>query len=268
MYLPLMLSLLHVIPFCKSDITVGSLSQNVYRNTTDVIIAYDKMGLKMCGRYCKYQASCVAINYNPSTLVCELLKSTGQTVAINGNFYSELNTWIMDIDPCNPNTCSGNGRCTKTTNGGYYCQSIDTPCGHVVCQNGGSCKNDVASFTCFCPIGWSGTYCQFSILDKYLGEISSANYPNNYNNLESWAGTLQVSSGYRISLNFTEFVTEATYDILTVYDGTSTSWSIRYIMSGSTSRNITSTGMYMYITWTTDFSNVYKGWHALYYQVV
>lgn len=53
---------------------IGIIANNTYKNAY-VIVAYRAIGLKMCGRQCLYQDQCVAVNYNPESLVCELLKT-------------------------------------------------------------------------------------------------------------------------------------------------------------------------------------------------
>ena len=51
------------------------------------------------------------------------------------------------------------------------CISDVDECSQVVspCLNGGSCTNVPGSFTCNCPVGWTGDYCELGtyILYKY-----------------------------------------------------------------------------------------------------
>ncbi|CAC5388161.1 JAG2 [Mytilus coruscus] len=142
------------------NIEVGSFTSNTYRDAY-VIIVYDKIGLKMCGRYCKKQESCVSINYNLETLVCELLKAGGTSMTRAGNFYSsDITSWSTDINPCNPNPCTEESNCMLSVSGGFYCQSLPTPCSSDPCFNSGTCSFSGTAHSCACTHEYYGTQCQ------------------------------------------------------------------------------------------------------------
>lgn len=90
---PLFVFLL-IVFFSTASLKIGTVLDNAYQDT-DVILAYDNMGLKMCGRECLYQDQCSAVNYIPATLVCELLEAGGTLETVFGSLYSSINTWTM-----------------------------------------------------------------------------------------------------------------------------------------------------------------------------
>ncbi|VDI76307.1 Hypothetical predicted protein [Mytilus galloprovincialis] len=115
----------------------------------------------MCGRYCKTLESCVSINYNPETLVCELLKAGGTSITRAGNLYSsDISSWSMDTNPCNPNPCTEESKCMLSVSGGYNCHSLPTPCSSDPCLNSGTCSFSGTTYSCACTYGYYGTECQ------------------------------------------------------------------------------------------------------------
>jgi len=42
---------------------------------------------------------------------------------------------------------------------------MDDGCAHNPCQNGGSCRDRVGGFICFCPYGWGGSNCEIDVKD-------------------------------------------------------------------------------------------------------
>ncbi|XP_071177691.1 scavenger receptor cysteine-rich domain-containing protein DMBT1-like [Mytilus edulis] len=151
------------------DIRMGTFIEHLYRNS-EVIIAYNNMGLKMCGRYCLHLKSCTAVNYNSVSLLCELLgeTSTDTNTTMKDFRYSAIHTWSLTDDACYPNPCSGRERCVRTTTEAYVCLTISTPCDDVICQNGGTCKNGPSTFTCQCVEGFNGTFCEASPCDDVI----------------------------------------------------------------------------------------------------
>lgn len=72
-----------------------------------------------------------------------------------------------------------------------------------------------------------------------------------------------------IILNFTQFNTETDKDVLSVYDGTTTSDPLLGTYSGiNMPPTLTSTGGSMLIVFNSDASNQYPGWEAIYTAVV
>jgi hypothetical protein len=76
---------------------------------------------------------------------------------------------------------------------------------------------------------------------------------------------IQPAGGGPITLTFTQFNTEAGYDFVRVYDGSTTSSPLLGSYSGSSlSPVLTSSGGSMLITFTTDGAVVGDGWSATY----
>ena len=90
----MVLTMIICLNICIGDFQIGTIYQDTYRKA-DVIAIYDKMGFKMCGRYCNRHSPCTAINYNPQILVCELLHAGGSSKKKIGIISSDLTTWNM-----------------------------------------------------------------------------------------------------------------------------------------------------------------------------
>lgn len=93
------------------------------------------------------------------------------------------------------------------------------------------------------------------------GSAVAANYSDNSNC--SWL--IQPSStGVLINLNFSRFATESTNDVVTVYDGATTSDPVLATLSGTNPvfPNILSTGGSMLVTFTSNGSIQNTGWEA------
>ena len=79
------------------------------------------------------------------------------------------------IDPCDPNPCQNDGICEDQGDGIFGCrctpgfigQSCDivNPCFPNPCQNDGSCNIEGESFSCTCPAGTSGDFCEVGTPD-------------------------------------------------------------------------------------------------------
>lgn len=107
------------------------------------------------------------------------------------------------------------------------------------------------------------TNCGYSATNIYSGHFTSPNYPSNYGNGENCYWTL--TSDERISLSFEAFNTEASYDYVRVYDGSSSSASLLGAFHGqSIPSSLTSSSTQMYVTFTSDGSNTYSGFSAKY----
>ncbi|CAI5443871.1 unnamed protein product [Caenorhabditis angaria] len=103
------------------------------------------------------------------------------------------------------------------------------------------------------------------------GIITSTNYPNVYNNYLSCPYNLQnPNKGGRIQLHFTDFWTESGYDYVKIYDGRNSTQPLLASISGNLVGNsnltYTSTGQNLYVLFTSDRSNVFKGFSAVFYE--
>lgn len=90
-----------------------------------------------------------------------------------------------EVSPCIPNPCAFEGKCThngteffcecgdnhagnwchecKTGYDGFWCDHNIDDCLHEPCHNGGTCHDDVNSYTCECAPGYTGTHCNHEI---------------------------------------------------------------------------------------------------------
>ena len=111
------------------------------------------------------------------------------------------------------------------------------------------------------PRGCSNSF----ILTSPNGSFTSPNYPKNYNDNDNVCWVVIVSSGYVVRLTFSTFITEANFDYVRVYDGTSTDSSLLLSASGNyIPPAITSSSKEMLVAFTSDSSNVFTGFLANY----
>ncbi|CAG2243611.1 CUBN [Mytilus edulis] len=103
------------------------------------------------------------------------------------------------------------------------------------------------------------------IFSSSVGSFSSPNYPGNYPNNARCSFSIHVSNGYAIRLHVQYLKTESCCDHLKVYDGTSESArQIASLEAAVSDKVVYSTGSYMFISFTSDNSLVYKGFTATY----
>lgn len=113
----------------------------------------------------------------------------------------------------------------------------------------------------------SGTTSLTASSGTFTDGSGSANYGNN----SSCKWVIAPAGATQISLNFTTFNTEATYDIVTVYDGPNDTYPVLATWWGNTLPPTISTTAgvgAMCIKFTSDTSNTLSGWSANYTSVV
>ena len=99
----------------------------------------------------------------------------------------------------------------------------------------------------------------------YLGvgdspNISSTNYPSNYNDREDFTWLLQTETGYQIQLTFLDFNTESGFDRLRGGDGNDASKLQLFDVSGySLPSDKRSNGRQMWLRFTSDGSVTRRG---------
>lgn len=104
------------------------------------------------------------------------------------------------------------------------------------------------------------------------GVISDGSGTNNYCNNSNCSWLIQPPNATSITLNFTEFDLEqasidgnSIYDVVEVYDGTSASANrIGKFTGNNIPQAITSSGGSMFIKFTSDISDTFQGWSAVY----
>lgn len=45
---------------------------------------------------------------------------------------------------------------------GTYCETDIDECENNICESGSTCEDLVGAYKCLCPPGWNGTYCENS----------------------------------------------------------------------------------------------------------
>lgn len=108
-------------------------------------------------------------------------------------------------------------------------------------------------------------------LTSSSGTLTDGSGLSNYDNNSSCKWVIAPAGATQISLNFTTFNTEASYDFVRVYNGPNDTFPLLGTYSGSTlpSSISTTAGVgAMCIKFTSDTSNTFSGWSANYTSVV
>jgi hypothetical protein len=121
--------------------------------------------------------------------------------------------------------------------------------------------------------GWSADYttgtlytgCINETFTAASGTVTDGSGSLNYLNYQTCEKLIQPSGGGTITLTFSSFATEANYDFVSVYAGSTTSASLLGTYSGTSLPPVlTSTNGSMLIRFTTDRGVVAAGWSATY----
>ena len=101
------------------------------------------------------------------------------------------------------------------------------------------------------------------------GSVTSPNYPSNYLDYYNDCTTIQVQSGSKISITFTDFVTEPSYDVVSIYDGLlETPEKLLLNASGyDLPVSVVTTSNSCLIRFVTDGAYNFKGWRLDYISV-
>ena len=144
----------------------------------------------------------------------------------------------------------------------------------VLTSSGGSMLIRFTSDASVVAAGWSATYtsgpppptgCINETFTAATGTITDNSGSSDYQNNMTCEKLIQPTGGGAITLTFTAFSTEASYDFVRVYGGTTTSAPLLGTFSGSSLPPVlTSSGGSMLIRFTTDGSVVAAGWSASY----
>ena len=110
--------------------------------------------------------------------------------------------------------------------------------------------------------GFLVSYSSCTLLTSAIGSISSPNYPNNYNNLDSVCWFLNPQSGSIVTLSFNTFETESHLDFVRVFDGPFMNSSQLLSASGNAPSSVTSSSNAILIVFSSDSNNVYSGFQA------
>lgn len=96
------------------------------------------------------------------------------------------------------------------------------------------------------------------------GQISTKNYPGNYDDNSNCQWLIQVEDGYKIEFNFTDFSIETWFDYVDVFDGPTMSSKLIKKYSGldKTFNVITSTSNAILVRFSSDDQESYRGFLA------
>ncbi len=107
--------------------------------------------------------------------------------------------------------------------------------------------------------------CSNATLTSNSGSFNDGSGSSNYGDNLRCSWLIDVRSGSIITLNFSNFDTESTYDVVSVYDGSSSSSTLLGSFSGSSvPSSVVSSSDRMYVTFTTDGNGTASGWSATY----
>jgi len=144
---------------------------------------------------------------------------------------------------------------------GYYATSNLVAGGNTLTSNQAVVRNIYPPAASY-PYNCSGT----KSITGTTGTIEDGSGPNDYANNKDCLWLIDPSETVsKIILNFTAFSTQATSDVVTVYDGSTTAAPVLGTYSGSTlPAAITSNGPQMLIRFQTNASTTNTGWRATY----
>ncbi|EFP03500.1 hypothetical protein CRE_09485 [Caenorhabditis remanei] len=187
------------------------------------------------------------------------------------NAFAWIDGSVWSYNNIGPSISPSSGYCavignSKTSNYGFW---VDTGCSNAwpfVCKRpaGTQCPQNQPTVT-VTPVPTNPSYCNSTLL-LAPGVITSPNYPQNYDNNLFCSYQLTTLGSYKILLKFSGFITEPNHDIVKVYNGDSSDKPLLGSYSGNLgSFNVASTGNAMYVTFKSDWSNVYQGFSAKFF---
>ncbi|XP_052086774.1 cubilin-like [Mytilus californianus] len=201
----------------------------------------------------------------------------GSCEVLNGSFNclceSGFSGRLCEVTPCTGLKCLNGGSC-EVLNGTFHClcdsgfsgrlcKEEIGPCFSNPCFNFGSCRTSCNTFTCYCPNGTKGRRCQ----DVLHQIITSPGYPSNYNDNMHRLWNIDVGLSNTVRITFTHFELENTLDFVKIYNGQSTTCGSLANYTGTINpTELTSTGRFMTILFTTDGSVAKLGFRAVIYK--
>ena len=112
----------------------------------------------------------------------------------------------------------------------------------------------------------SNAQCTSGTFYGNLGWFDDGNLSGDYTNNENCSWLIESAMGGHPIVGFYNFDTESGYDFVDIYDGVDANAPLIGHFSGNTNPGqISATGNYMYVVWTSDFSNVAPGWDAVFW---
>ncbi len=148
---------------------------------------------------------------------------------------------------------------TRTLTANYSSNTGSSPRTATITVSGGGLARTVT------VVQAGSAACGNATLTSSSGSFNDGSGSSNYGNNLWCSWLIDVLSGRIITLNFSSFDTESMYDVVSVYDGNSSSSPLLGSFSGSSvPSSVVSSGDRMYVRFTTDGSETRRGWSATY----
>ena len=113
--------------------------------------------------------------------------------------------------------------------------------------------------------GFYASYSSCTVLTSNNGAISSPNYPDDYNDLDSVCWMISQPDDHVVKLSFNSFWTDRDNDFVRVFDGNSTNSPLLLSVSGNTRpSDVTSSYHQMLVVFSSDDANVRSGFEAIF----
>ena len=153
--------------------------------------------------------------------------------------------------------------CAAAVLGDFYSWNPSTRAWTDIHATGGAAKacqaESLNDFTCM-PSSPCYLLCETGSVGRHVQS------PSKYNNNEAMAWVIGVQTAKRVTLHFTNFDTESSFDFVTVFSCTDLSCSnavqLRSFSGTNMPADVTSSTGFMRIVWTSDYSVTYTGWTA------
>ena len=198
--------------------------------------------------------------YPPNSNVCWLINGQDYVAISFPDVYTEVNQDFVRI--YNGDSISS-PLLLETSGGpydGYVNQSVASSTNQMLVI---FTSNNATTYR-----GFNATYSSCTVLTSSNGSISTPNYPGLYNNYDSVCWAISRPVGFQVTLSFNTFQTESPYDVVRIYDGTSTNSPQLLSASGTTLPSaVTSSSNQMLIFFTSDSSAVRLGFQATFNSV-
>lgn len=280
--------------FISGFVIILVASNGVTFIITKDILSENKSNMTPCtGLKCLNGGSCVVLNGTFHCLcesgfsgsLCEVTPCTGRN-CLNGGSCEVLDEMfhcsckpgfsghLCEVTPCTGFNCLNRGSC-EVLNGTFHCacdsgfsgrrcENEIGPCFSNPCFNLGSCRASCNTYTCYCSNKTKGSRCQ----DVLHQIITSPGYPSKYDDNLRRQWNIDVGLSNTVRITFTQFELENTYDFVKIYNGQSTTCGSLANYTGTIyPLELTSTGRYMTILFTTDGSGTKSGFRAVIYKI-
>ncbi|PFX27261.1 Oncoprotein-induced transcript 3 protein [Stylophora pistillata] len=195
---------------------------------------------------------------------------------------SSLKDWPFDVGVCSKGTymdhnyrCNDVNECSKAPSilsrkkrnpWGWYWQYYTTSAQAMVSSMQTSSFSPTPAFAVAMTSSISGVCSHY--LYQQNGQFTSPNYPGRYSNNLYCTWLIEAPYGYYIYLQFGSFHLESCCDWVQIFDGSS-AYSSRIISENGYQQpwGVCSTGRFLFVQFTTDWSSTYSGFSATYQAV-